>query len=219
MRPERIIFITGTDTGVGKTFVGAALLRALSKSGRRIVGVKPVETGCGGAISPDEDGAILAAASGQTSPRAALTRLQKPVAPPIAADAEGAVLSFDTWVGSIASLSELHDLVLVEGAGGLLSPLTWRTTLRDLIFTMGARALVVACDRLGSINHTLLTLEALRNHALGVVFSAPPQADESTGSNAESLRRFVPEMRIATVARHVSWEEANLSEVARWIGA
>jgi dethiobiotin synthetase len=219
MRSERILFVTGTDTGVGKTFVGAALLRSLSRLGHRVVGVKPVETGCGGAISPREDGAILAAASGQSSPRAALTRLQRPVAPPVAADAEGTVLSLDGWYKVIDGLSDQHELVLVEGAGGLLSPLTWRSNLRDLIVTTGSRALVVASDRLGSINHVLLTLEALGKLALGVVFSAPERPDESTSTNAESLRRVMPGARIASIPRCRSWEEADVAELTRWISA
>jgi dethiobiotin synthetase len=217
MRPERIIFVTGTDTGVGKTFVGAALLAALSRAGRNVVGVKPVETGCGGAISPEEDGAILAAASGQSSPRAALTRLRMPVAPPIAADAEGAALSLDTWYDAIDRLSEQHDLVLVEGAGGLLSPLTWRANLRDLIVTTNGRALVVASDRLGTINHVLLTLEALGRFALGVVLSAPAAPDASTESNAAALRKLLPDVRLASIARHRSWQEADAGEIARWL--
>src|SRR5688572_32578214 len=112
MRPERILFVTGTDTGVGKTFVGAALLRHWADAGRRVVGIKPVETGCSGAISPHEDGAILALATRQASPRAALTRLTKPVAPPLAAEAEGTVLSLDTWLSTIDRLSDEHERVL-----------------------------------------------------------------------------------------------------------
>jgi dethiobiotin synthetase len=219
MRPERILFVTGTDTGVGKTFVGAALLRHWADRGRRVVGVKPVETGCGGAIAPTEDGAILALATRQTSPRAALTRLAKPVAPPLAAEAEGAVLSPETWYATIDRLSEEHELVLVEGAGGLLSPLTWQATLRDLIRSIGARALVIACDRLGSINHALLTTEALGRAAIGVVFSAPVNGDESTGTNADAFRRMMPAVRAASMDRFRSWEQAAeaVAGIASWV--
>lgn len=219
MRSERILFVTGSDTGVGKTFVSAALLRAWADAGRDVAGVKPVETGCGSAIAPGEDGAILAAASRQRSPRAALTRLGMPVAPPVAADAEGAVLSIEHWLDAIERLSEQHERVLVEGAGGLLSPLTWRANLRDLIATVDARALVVASDRLGSINHALLTLEALGRRAVGVVFSAPAQADASTGINADALRRVAPGVRVAALGRHRTWEEAaaEMSAVASWV--
>jgi dethiobiotin synthetase len=219
MRPERIVFVTGTDTAVGKTFVGAALLRHWSDAGRRVAGLKPVETGCGGAISPTEDGAILARAARQDSPRAALTRLARPVAPPVAAEAEGAVLSFDVWFAAIDRASEEYELVLVEGAGGLLSPLTWRASLRDLIASIGARALVVAADRLGSINHTLLTMEALGSAAIGVVFSAPASPDDSTGTNAHALHKLMPEIRIASVERFGTWESAPVAEIAGWVDA
>ncbi len=219
MQPERILFVTGTDTGVGKTFVAAALLRALADKGQRVVGIKPVETGCGVAIAPEEDGAILAAASGQASPRAALTRLLRPVAPPVAAEVEGVRLSLDTWRETIERLSEDHELVVVEGAGGLLSPLTWRSNLRDLILTTQGRALVVAADKLGTINHTLLTLEALGRSAVGVVLSAPAQPDASTGTNADALRRLSPDLSVAVVGRFGAWSDAAaaIDEIVRWV--
>lgn len=219
MRADRVLFVTGTDTGVGKTFVGAALLRHLVERGLNVVGVKPVETGCGGAISPEEDGAILAAASGQPSPRAALTRLGLPVAPPVAAEAEGVRLAMEGWIEAIEPLTERHDLVLVEGAGGLLSPLTWSTNLRDMIATLRSRALVVAADRLGTLNHTLLTLEALGRSALGVVFSAPDQEDASTGTNCEALTRVSPDVNVLSIGRHPTWETAagDTSPIVGWI--
>lgn len=219
MRAERVLFVTGADTGVGKTFVAAALLRHLAERGWDVVGVKPVETGCGGAIRPEEDGAILAAASGQTSPRAALTRLGLPVAPPVAAEAEGVRLTMETWIEAIDPLTERHDLVLVEGAGGLLSPLTWSTNLRDMLVTIRSRALVVASDRLGTLNHTLLTLEALGRSALGVVFTAPEKADESTGTNRDALARVRPDVNLISIGRYPSWEAATeeAGGIAPWI--
>jgi dethiobiotin synthetase len=155
----------------------------------------------------------------QSSPRAALTRLAKPVAPPLAAEAEGTVLSLDSWTSAIDRLSDENDLVLVEGAGGLLSPLTWQATLRDLIRSSGARALVVASDRLGSINHALLTMEALGRAAIGVVFSAPANRDESTGTNADAFSRMMPGARVATMDRFRSWEQAAgaVAGIASWV--
>jgi len=221
-KASRIVLVTGTDTGVGKTMVTAGLARALSDRGVQVVAIKPVETGCGETVGESEDGWILASASRQSKPVGALTRLREPVAPPVAADLEGSTLDASCWRETLASYSESTEVVLVEGAGGLLSPLTWKETARDLASSLGAVALVVAADRLGTLNHTLLTLEALARaeiRTLGIVFSAPPSPDESTGKNLESLRRIDPSVKALALARVKSWEEAakKLEEVSRWI--
>jgi dethiobiotin synthase len=173
-RGPRIVMVTGTDTGVGKTFVACRLARALTGAGRRVLAVKPVESGCGPEPTDSEDGVLLARATGQSAPLAAFVRLRLPVAPPVAADREGVVLDHDEWCREIRTLSREAEIVLVEGAGGLLSPLTWETTALDLARDLEASALVIAPDRLGTINHTLLTLSALKSEGipvLGVVFS------------------------------------------------
>lgn len=218
----KIVVITGTDTGVGKTLVGAGLAFALSRQGKRVIAVKPVESGCRQGVSSDEDGAILAEAAGQADPKHALVRLRAPLAPPVAAALEGCFLDMDAWCAHILEVADAAEVVLVEGAGGLLSPLTWKETTRDLARRLGARALVVASDRLGTLNHTLLTLEVLAASNIpvgGIVFSAPESPDESTGRNADSLRRFAEIDRAVTVPRVTGWREASehLEEVARWI--
>jgi dethiobiotin synthetase len=209
-RPRHVL-ITGTDTGVGKTFVACRLAEALRGAGRRVIAIKPVESGCGAEIGDVEDGVLLARATGQSEPLTALVRLARPVAPPVAADAEGVALDHEEWCREIRSRAHGADVVLVEGAGGLLSPLTWSATGIDLARDLRAEALVVAPDRLGTINHTRLTLMALRSAGipvLGVVFSAPGPADASTGTNAAALARAEPGTAISKRVRDVAeWLE------------
>jgi dethiobiotin synthetase len=188
----QFIVVGGTDTGVGKTFVAAAVARALVESGRKTIAVKPVESGCGGA-SP-EDGAVLAAATGQAHPSEAMVRLREPLAPALAAEREGIEVDLGALVRTIRDLGDGADFVLVEGAGGLLSPITWSEDLTHLAEGLGARLLLVGSDRIGILSHTLTAVRAAlgANVApLGIVLSAPASPDASTGTNAAALRRLL----------------------------
>ncbi len=217
-----VTFIVGTDTNIGKTWVTAALARALVAAGQRVVAIKPVETGCGPTLSPDEDGAVIAAATGQSQPRAALIRLHAPVAAAWAAEAEGVTIEVAALAEQIRNLSAGADQALVELAGGLLSPLTWTEDTLDLAHQLNGRALVVTSDRLGSINHTLLTIRVLKAEripVLGVVLSAPEVQDESSGSNAEAIHRLAGIDAIVTVPRVADAARASeaVKEVAGWV--
>lgn len=205
----RVVVVTGTDTGVGKTLVTAALARRLRELDVDVVAVKPVESGVD--TEETEDGRLLAESTGQRTPSEALTRLRAPLAPPEAAQLEGASLDPQTWLSTIRSLSADHDLVLVEGAGSLLSPLTWEISLLDLAQELNASAVVVGMDRLGVQGHTLLTVRALREagrHVAAVVLSAPGTPDDSTERNGAALRRVDPELRVLTVPRVAHWRDA-----------
>jgi dethiobiotin synthetase len=187
-----ITLITGTDTGVGKTWIACALARALIATGQRVVAIKPIETGCGDP-SRTEDGVLLAKATGQSAPGEALVRLRASVAAAVAADAEGVTIELEQLIDRIKAAAKEYDLTLVEGTGGLLTPLTWHDNLLDLAHGLAARVLVVSGDRLGTINHTLLTLRALQAEkvpVLGVVLTTPPAPDQSTGTNADAIRRL-----------------------------
>lgn len=206
-----IVLVTGTDTGVGKTWAASALARAASGDGRRVVAVKPFETGC--ADAPDaEDGVLLARASGQAAPRQALVRLRSPVAVPEAAEREGVTVDYDAVLRELRSLVGGAELALVEGAGGLLSPITWERSAVNLARDLGARVLVVAADRLGTISHCLTALrvlEAERSDVLGVVLTTPEHADASTGSNARAIAR------LASVRVHVAPRATDPAQAAR----
>jgi dethiobiotin synthetase len=169
-----------------------------------VVAIKPVETGCSGASGLLEDGALLAVATGQTEPRTALYRFPDRLAPALAADAAGETIDLDAMLLRLEALSANADVVLLEGVGGLLTPMTWEWTVVDLARALGASALVVAVDRLGAINHTLLTLGALELAGLevaGVVLIDPETPDPSTGTNAAAIARLAGIDRILTVPR------------------
>jgi dethiobiotin synthetase len=214
------LLITGTDTGVGKTWVGRALGHALRAAHRHVVAIKPVETGTSDATALLEDGALLAAATGQAEPLAALYRFPDPLAPALAADITGETLDLDAMLLRLEALSTGADVVLIEGAGGLLAPMTWEWTVVDVARALGAATLVVGADRLGTINHTLLTLGALELAGLevaGVVLSAPETSDLSTGTNAAAIARLAGIERIMSLPR-LADPAARTSEVQAILG-
>jgi dethiobiotin synthetase len=222
------LVVTGTDTGVGKTWVGAALARELTRRGYRVTAVKPIETGCDASTEATEDGVILATATDQEHPRRALLRLRTPVAPPVAAESEGVEIELDALFESICTYSRSSDVVLVEGAGGLCSPLAWDADLLDLAAALGASVLLVGSDRLGVVNHVVLTINTLLAGSepfLGVVLTAPETEDASTGTNADTLRRVLGGGesnrgydRVVTVGRG-DWHDAGgeLDPVVSWV--
>lgn len=153
-------FVTGTDTGVGKTFVSAGILASLRRRGVAVAALKPVETGC----DPDPaDGALLGAAAG----RALVPyTFRPPIAPAVAARLEGRPVSFERIRAALVSLDA--DFCLVEGAGGLLVPYTDDLLAADLVAFLGLPLLVVARASLGTINHTLLTIAEARRRGLPI---------------------------------------------------
>ncbi len=219
----RIVFVTGTDSGVGKTWVGCALARALVQRGTSVVAVKVVETGTDVQPSPREDGAQLAAATGQRTPLHALHRFRTPVAPAVAVELEGGdKLDFDAVVADVEETARGVEVALVEMAGGLLAPLAWDWTAVDLAEALGASVLVVACNRLGTINHTLLTLGALELGgilAAGVVLSPPDVPDVSMATNRDAIVRLSGLDRVLEVPRTSDPQAAAaaLSPAVPWI--
>jgi dethiobiotin synthetase len=157
------VFITGTDTGVGKTFVACGLAALLRESGLRVGVMKPAETGCiekDGRLFP-EDAVRLKEASGCSVPLEKICPFQwrEPLAPSIAAERQGAVIDVDRLIDIYDEISSAHDITLVEGAGGLMVPLLPSYTYADFARVVKLPTLVVAANRLGAINHLLLALE------------------------------------------------------------
>ena len=203
----KFVVVTGTDTGVGKTFVTSALARSLADRGVDVRAVKPIESGASGA--PDEDGKLLAIAARQTWPTEALVRLKAPLAPPIAAELEGVTLDWDAIIAQIRGIEA--DVVLVESAGGLLSPLTVTKSSVDLAHALDAEVLVVSIDRLGTLNHTLMTLRTLsaeRRTCAGVIMCSPPVPDDSTGQNAQLVARLGQIDRVTSLPWLSTYDEA-----------
>jgi len=186
-------FVTGTDTGVGKTLVACALLRALRARGRDPAGMKPIETGVGQA--GPLDALALRAAAGDVDPLDDVCpqRFSLPAAPSVAAAAEGRRVELWAVRRAFERLSARHDCVIAEGAGGLLVPLAERECMADLARDLGLPLLVVARAALGTVNHTLLTLEAAVARGLsvaGVVIShAGGPLSAADAANLEALRR------------------------------
>ncbi|HEV7556057.1 MAG TPA: dethiobiotin synthase [Kofleriaceae bacterium] len=185
----RFVVVTGTDTNVGKTFVTRAFARMLVDSGRRVVAIKPFESGATGA---ETDAALLADATGQREPRQAIVSLRDPLAPAMAADREGITLDLAAVRARIVELAAGFDIAIVEGAGGVLSPLTWTTDITTLAHDLDAGVVLVASDRLGTLSATHCAVQVLLDGWLlpaAIVLSAPAEADLSTGLNADALRR------------------------------
>lgn len=168
-----VLLVTGSDTGVGKTLVTAAIAAALSARGLRVGVAKPVETGCAridGALHA-EDAATLAGAAASSEPLDVVCphRFPDPLAPLLAAARAGATIDVAALVRDLAARAAAHDVLLVEGAGGVLVPITSTTTYAELARALDAPVLLVVGSRLGAINHALLSLEVLAARGLRVV--------------------------------------------------
>ena len=190
------IFITGTDTRVGKTLVACGLAALLKECGYRVGVMKPAETGCeerDGQLFP-QDAYYLKESSGCAEPleRICPYRLRAPLAPSVAAEMEGVKIDIDQIVRLYAEISSAHEVTLVEGAGGLLVPLLPHYTYADLAKLLKLPLLVVVANRLGAINHLLLTLEHASCHGLrvlGYVLNHLERQPSLAGeTNAEALR-------------------------------
>lgn len=190
--------ITGTDTGVGKTVVAAALLARFRERGLRVAGMKPVETGVA-AGDPESDAARLRAAAGGTDRFTDVCPLvlPEPLAPWVTARRAGVDVDLDRLDAAFQRLSERRDVVVVEGAGGLLVPLSRDVTFADLFHRWNLDVVVVAANRLGAINHTLLTVRAALGANLrvrGVVLNdvAPQTSGTAEASNRGVLAELLP---------------------------
>ncbi|MDA8100048.1 MAG: dethiobiotin synthase [Nitrospiraceae bacterium] len=217
---SRGIFITGTDTGVGKTWIAAGIAQAFRTSGIDVGVMKPAETGCRtrrGELIPS-DALILSEAAGTNDALGLVNpyRFRLPLAPAVAASQEGKRIDMKRILTCYRELQNKHAWMVVEGAGGILVPLTSRLTYLDLAAALGLPVLVVARPGLGTINHTLLTIMALRSRKMpiaGIVFN-----DSSGGARglAERSSSSVIE-RIAGVSilGSTRFGQKDLSSVAR----
>lgn len=222
MRRMRGLFVTGTDTGVGKTRVATALAHALAARGVRVHARKPVESGVDDRDGP-LDAQALREAAGAHEPLDVVCplRLRAPLSPERAAVLEGVNLELDALIASARQGVRDDGFVLVEGAGGFLSPIARGALNADLARALALPVLVVAADRLGTLNHTLLTVEAVRARGLevaGVVLSAPTAGGDARMDNAGDLERWLgfPVMRLPHGGDAPAWraEAAALAGLA-----
>lgn len=223
----RGVFITGTDTGVGKTFVGTALARLMTKRGLRVRVRKPVESGCVAAGNQPfpQDAMALRAAAGDIDPieRVCPYRLSKPLSPERAAALEGINLELGQLHAACIRDVGSDDFLLVEGAGGFYSPMARGALNADLAGGLGVRVLLVVPDRLGAINHALLAVEAVRMRGLalaGVVLNQPEFPATADMDNAADIERWlhIPVFRLPYAPDFELAGQAALSPlVDRWL--
>lgn len=190
------LFVTGTDTGVGKTFVSTLIIGELRAAGLTVGAYKPA---CSGAVETLdgpvwEDVEALYEATGGLFDRDRISpqRFLAPLAPPVAAKSEERTIHADLLRSGAEWWSGKCDVLIVEGAGGLLCPLTETETFVDLAVSLGLPVLIVARATLGTINHSLLTIEAARRRGLtvaGVVLNevVPAGDDASVATNADEI--------------------------------
>lgn len=161
-------FITGTDTGVGKTIVACALLHAFASRGHRVVGMKPVAAGLEEGRNLDVE--MLLSASSATPPRELANpySLERALAPHIAARQAGVAISLDAVERAFARLRDYADVIIVEGVGGFKVPLNDTEDSADLAARLALPVILVVGMRLGCLNHALLTAQAVRGKGLSV---------------------------------------------------
>jgi dethiobiotin synthetase len=190
----RGLFVTGTDTGAGKSIVTASLLAAMVDAGEPVLAYKPVLTGMDEPVAPSAwpaDHELLALAAGMSALQVAPLRFGPAVSPHLAAELAGAAIDVEELVRRARSMASARTLI-VEGVGGLLVPLTAELSVRDLAARIGLPVIIAARPGLGTINHCLLTLEAARQAGLQVraivmtPWPAKPSAMEH--SNRESVQ-------------------------------
>jgi dethiobiotin synthetase len=204
------LFVAGTGTDVGKTYVTATIIQALVANGRTVEALKPVVSGFDPAAPEASDPAVLLAALGRAATAEALAevspwRFREPLSPPIAARREGKVIDADEVTALCRErVRQAQDrLLVVESAGGIMSPLSEKTTMLDLAAALKLPIVLVAGSYLGTVSHTLTALAAMaarRVTPLAVVVSesegAPPLHE-----TADALRAFITDAPVLVMPR------------------
>lgn len=211
-------FVTGTDTGVGKTLVSCALLKAFAARGLRVVGMKPVAAGAEPAAQGlvNEDVESLLAASNVGAPREHVNPycFQPAIAPHIAAAEAGVEMRVDRLCESLAILEALADVVVVEGAGGFRVPLGGSLDTAGLAARMGLPVILVVGMRLGCLNHALLTAEAITARGLrfaGWVANHVDPRMTVADENVRALEGLLAGPLVARIAFHARPDPAQVA--------
>jgi dethiobiotin synthetase len=214
------LFVTGSGTGVGKTLVTAALVHQLSRAGKTVRAVKPVISGYTAATHRDSDTAVLLDSLGSCHSQDAIDRMspfrfEAPLSPDMAAAREGRPLDFKALLQFCRDCAAgPEDILLIEGVGGVMVPLTRDKTVLDWIEAIDAPCLLVAGSYLGTISHTLTAVEALRQRRApiaGLVLSESEDSPVPPAETKATVGRFLPGVKIAIVPR--------LQGSAPWRGA
>lgn len=188
---KQAYFVTGTDTGIGKTTVSCLLLRAYAAQGMKAVGMKPVASGCermkGKLVSADAT--LLQAAGNVQAPLSAINpyAFEPPLAPHIAAAQAGTEINLPVIREALRSLQAMADVVIVEGVGGFCVPLNPQQNTADLAVALDLPVILVVGMRLGCINHALLTAEAIRCRGLQLAGWVANRIDPDMAAFEENL--------------------------------
>lgn len=222
---SKAIFITGTDTGVGKTIFSAALARLMKSRGVNVGVMKPVTSGCNernGCLVSD-DAELLAWGAGiQMNQEIAPYLLKEPLAPAAAAAKEHVKIEFSRILAAYHRLCDDHDFIIVEGAGGLMVPLAGGLLIADLVKLLAIPLLVVARPDLGTVNHTILTCFCAQQLGLEVKgtiianFPACPDAAESTAPHLIGSLAGAPLLSLLP-AFPGSDDKAKIEKLAQWL--
>ncbi len=192
----RSIFVTGTDTDAGKTWVTGGIAAELRRRGLDCLPAKPVQTGCVNGNAPDLDSALSlcgAVVSRELNEQLCPVRFSAPCSPDLAAELAGASIDFQKLVSSLRELASTRSLI-AEGAGGILVPLGGGRTMLDLMRELGWPVVLVVRNRLGCINHSLLSLRILKAAGLevaGVVMNqADPPEEPVSSANVRAIEEY-----------------------------
>ena len=194
-------FITGTDTGVGKTIITAALILAVRRIGFKTGGMKPIETGClrQGDVLVPSDGMFIKRIAHMEEKIGHITPccFKSPLAPLPASEIEGIAVDLEKIGKAFADISKKYDVVIVEGIGGLLVPVTKDYSVIDMAKDFHLPLIVVSRPTLGTINHTMLTVnyalkEGLRVAGIIINYNQPPESTLAEATNPEIIKRISP---------------------------
>ncbi len=206
---------------MGKTFVATGLIRALKTKGVDVCPMKPAETGCRvnkGRLIP-EDMIKLIKASGVDEPIDLINpyRMRNPLAPSVAAEIEGIIIKKKSILDAYKKLSKKHDMIIAEGAGGIMVPLYKRYLFLDLIRELDLPLLIIARPGLGTINHSLLTIEAAQKKGikiLGLIFNhvEKTKADPAQKTNPEVIA-FTGKVPVIGIIPHMSHNNKKAEKI------
>ena len=214
MHAPKGIFITGTDTGVGKTLFAAGLAKYLSNTGMNVGVMKPLESGVDNPEFLGSDARILKEASGCNLPDDVISpyRLKMAMAPGLAAKKEKVFVDVEHLTSTAKDIIDQHDFTIIEGAGGLMVPITGGILIADLIRMIGLPVVTICRPSLGTINHTLLTLFTLRMMELpsaGFVINRMPLSPSEIEKDAPHSLSTLASGDLLAVMNEISDQSPN----------
>lgn len=212
----KAIFVTGTDTGVGKTIATGCLARCLAEQGYNVITQKWIQTGCGSFSASDIKAHLEIMGIDRATVKDYLDyalpyMFKKAASPHLACKLENKKIDVNKIMKSFRRLSKEFDFVIVEGIGGILVPYSKNRTVIDIVKGLKLPVLIVAANKLGVINHTLLTIEALRSRkikVLGIIFNNIKKGDKTIlEDNPKIIKEFSKEKIFGVLPHSISYKK------------